>query len=73
MPYKKKKEMIGQPITKLLKANGYNAPALAGLLGCSETKARMKLNEPWRFNIGDLDKIRRFGHISIEEIRGSIN
>lgn len=58
---------------RLLKGYGLNAPALAKILDCSEPTARKLLNERTsKLTLGDLDRINRFAHIPIEEIRDAI-
>lgn len=71
MPYLKTNRE--HPLTRLLK--GYNFKSgtdLARLLGVSVPTGLKKLNDPKNLTIGDLDKIHRFGHIPIDEIRAAI-
>lgn len=71
MPYKKPTKQFIE-MEWLLKGRGLNAPALAKVLGCGETAARQKLNEPWRFTLKDLEAIHRVGHITDEDLKGAI-
>lgn len=72
MPYIKKTEPYAK-MQRLLRGYGLNAPALAKVLGCGETKARKLLNgNTANLTLGDLDRINRFAHIPIEEIQKSI-
>ena len=72
MPYIKKTEPYAK-MQRLLRGYGLNAPALANVLGCGETKARKLLNgNTANLTLGDLDRINRFAHIPIEEIQKSI-
>lgn len=71
MPYKKPTKQFIE-MEWLLKGRGLNAPALAKVLGCGETSARQKLNEPWRFTLKDLEAIHRVGRIGWEYILSAI-
>lgn len=71
MPYLKSSKE--HPITRLLKGYNYTSGTdLARLLGVSVPTGIKKLKDPMTLTIGDLDKINRFGHIPIEEIREAI-
>ena len=72
MPYLKKATPYCK-MQRLLRGYGLNAPALAKVLGCGETKARGLLNgNTAKLTLGDLDRINRFAHIPLEEIREAI-
>lgn len=73
MPYTK--PLTPQPWAKmhrLLTGYGLTGPKLAAILGVSRPTARGRLDEPGRLTLEDLDRINRFGHIPIEEIREAI-
>lgn len=59
-------------MTRLLKGYDMNGATLGKVLGCSPPTARAKINNPERLTLGDLDKLRRVGHIPLEEIREAI-
>ena len=72
MPYIKCVEPYSK-MQRLLRGYGLNAPALAKVLGVSEPTARGLLNgRTSKLTLGDLDRINRFGHIPMEEIRDAI-
>ena len=54
---------------RLLLGYQLTAPRLATVLGCSQPTARARLENPGTLTIEELDKIRRIGHVPIEEIR----
>lgn len=66
MPYIKKPQ---SGMKRLLLGYDLTAPRLATVLGCSIPTARARLNDPSQLTLADLDKIRRIGHVPIEEIR----
>lgn len=73
MPYIKREQPYAK-MQRLLRGYGLNAPALARVLGCGETKARGLLNgNTANLTLADLDRINRFAHIPMEEIRESIS
>lgn len=59
-------------MTRLLRGYGFNAPKLAEVLNVSAPTARQRLEDPSRITLGDLDRINRFGHVPMEEIREAI-
>ena len=69
MPYTKPKPTPFNGMKRLLLGYELTAPRLATVLGCSEPTARTRLNNPGSLTVEELDKIRRIGHVPIEEIR----
>ena len=69
MPYIKKQQ---SGMTRLLLGYELTAPRLATVLGCSENTARLRLNDPSTLTLAELDRIRRFGHVPVEEIRNRV-
>ena len=69
MPRLKKTEIPFSKMSRLLIGYGLNAPELSRVLKVSEPTARKRLSQPELFTLGDLDRINRFGHVPIEEIR----
>ena len=72
MPYVKKPDPPFFKMTRLLRGYGFNGPKLAEILGVSRPTAHCRLEEPGRLTLEDLDRINRFGHIPIEELREAI-
>ena len=72
MPYVKKPDPPYVKMTRLLKGYGLNGTKLAGLLGVSQPTGSRRLERPELLTLGDLDRINRFGHIPIEELREAI-
>lgn len=72
MPYIKPKAEPFEPVARLLKGYDLNAPALATVLGCSAPTARRKLSEPATLTLADLDRINRFGHVPLSELREAL-
>ena len=70
MPYKKSN--ADPPMTILLRGRFRDGSGLARILGVSVPTGIKKLKQPELLTLGDLDKINRFGHIPIEEIRAAI-
>ena len=73
MPYIK--PLTPQPfarMNRLLKGYDFNGPSLAKVLGCSVPTALAKINDPGRLTLRDLDAIRRYGHIPLEEIKEAL-
>lgn len=56
-------------MTRLLKGYDMNGVTLGKVLGCSAPTARGKIDNPERLTLGDLDKLRRVGHIPLEELK----
>lgn len=59
-------------MTRLLKGYNMNGVTLGKVLGCSAPTARGKIDNPERLTLGDLDKLRRVGHIPLEEIKEAL-
>lgn len=59
-------------MTRLLRGYGLTAPKLAEVLNVTTPTARIRLENPSRLTLGDLDRINRLGHVPIDEIRGAI-
>lgn len=59
-------------MTRLLKGYDMNGVTLGKVLGCSAPTARGKIENPERLTLGDLDKLRRVGHIPLEEIKEAL-
>lgn len=72
MPYLKRKKSKYDRSEKLLKAYDMSAARLAIILDCSLPTARAKKNNVGKLTTDDWDKICRFGHIPIDEIRAVI-
>lgn len=72
MPYLKPKPRPFDGMRRLLLGYELNAARLSTVLGCSEPTARSRLNNPGTLTVEELDKIRRFGHVPVEEIREKV-
>lgn len=72
MPYIKKPDPPYARMTRLLRGYGLNGPKLAAVLQVSAPTGQKRLTCPDTLTLGDLDRINRFGHIPIEEIREAI-
>lgn len=59
-------------MTRLLRGYELTAPRLAEVLNVTAPTARQKLENPSRLTLGDLDRINRFGHVPLGEIREAI-
>lgn len=73
MPYTK--PLLTQPwgrMHRLLTGYGLTGPKLAEILGVSRPTARNRLDEPGKLTLEDLDKIARYGHIPLDELRECI-
>ena len=71
MPYLKQEKPYAK-MTRLLTGYGFNGPSLAKVLKVSEPTARKRLNRPELLTLQDIDRISRFGHVPIEELREAI-
>lgn len=71
--YLKKKEPPFVSMQRLLLGYGLKASKLANVLQVSEPTAKKKLDDPKRFTLDDLDRINRFGHVPIEELREAVS
>jgi len=70
MPYTK--PLAPQPYAKmrrLLKGYDFTGPSLAAILGCTAPTARDRIQHPEKLTLEDLDKLRRYGHVPLEEIK----
>lgn len=72
MPYKKPEKIPFQGIADLINAKRISPPKLAVILECTAPTARTKMNDPRKFTLGDIERIIRFGHIPVEDIREEI-
>lgn len=72
MPYVKKTDPPFVKMTRLLRGYGFTGPSLARVLNVSHPTAKLRLDEPERLTLGDLDRLNRFGHIPIEELREAV-
>lgn len=73
MPYVKKPDPPFARMTRLLKGYGLNGPGMARVLGVSHPTGKRRLENPQELTIGDLDRLNRFGHIPLEELREAIS
>ena len=73
MPTVRKAERPYAKMSRLLIGYGLNAVRLVPILNVSEPTARKRLNRPELFTIGDLDRINRFGHVPIDEIKTAMS
>ena len=72
MPYIRKPDQPFSRMRRLLVGYELSASKLAVILNVSEPTARKRLDRPELLTLSDLNKISRFGHIPIEEIRSAI-
>ena len=72
MPYTKKVEVPFVAMQRLLKGREITPSELSRVLGCSEATARSRLNTPEKLTLSELDRICRFGHVPMGEIRNAI-
>ena len=72
MPYIKPHKAPFGAMTRLLKGYGYDGAALAKVLGCSAPTARKRISSPESLTLLELDRLNRYGHIPIEELREAI-
>lgn len=72
MPYKKPERVPFQGFAEFLKGKGFNSIKLAEVLGCSPNTAMKKLKQPELFNLNDLLKLHRKGHIVWDDLRGAV-
>lgn len=72
MPHVKPKAPPFSRMRRLLLGYGFNGPRLARVLDVSEPTARKRLDNPELLTLQDLDRISRYGHVPIEEIREAI-
>ena len=69
MPRLKTQEKPFSKMSRLLIGYGLSAARLAPILKVSEPTARKRLDRPELLTLADLDRISRFGHIPIDEIK----
>lgn len=71
MPYKKQQR---QPLRQLLKAYEIDTgQKLARIIGVkSATTGIAKLNDTGKLTVAELERINKFGHIPLDEIRAAI-
>lgn len=72
MPYTKPKEPPFVRMQRLLRGYGLNGENLAPILEVTPPTARSRLEQPEMLTLRDLDRINRFAHIPMEEIREAI-
>ena len=72
MPYVKRAEKPYAKMSRLLLGYGLNAARLAPILDVSEPTARKRLDRPELLTLNDLDRINRYGHVPIDEIKMAI-
>ena len=73
MPYIKKGPVRYEALQRLLCWYGLDkGPPLARVLQCSEPTARTRIRDPGLLTLDELDRLNRFGHIPIDELRGAI-
>lgn len=73
MPYIKKNAPPFVKITRLLRGYGFNSITLASVLGVSQPTAKKRLDRPETLTLGELDRISRFAHIPMEELRQAMS
>lgn len=72
MPYIKPKDPPFIKMQRLLKGYGLSGRKLAAILEVSPPTGAARLAEPEMLTLRDLDRINRFAHIPMEEIREAI-
>ena len=72
MPYVPKKQPPFSRMARLLRGYGFNGNNLCDILSVSPPTARAKIEDPTRLTLGDLDKLRRSGHIPWDEIKEAL-
>ena len=72
MPRLKQSDPAFVKMKRLLLGYELNAARLASVLGVSEPTAKKRLDNPETLSLRDLDRINRFGHIPIEEIKSAL-
>ena len=73
MPYIKQSSPPFAKVARLIRGYGLTASKLAKILGVSEVTARKRLVSPELLSLKDIDRISRYGHIPMEELRESIS
>ena len=71
MPYLRNEKPFAR-MNRLLAGYKFNGPKLAKVLNVSEPTAKKRLDNPALLTLEDLDRISRFGHVPIEELRDAI-
>lgn len=72
MPYIKPKEPPFISMVRLVHGHELRGNKLAAVLGCSRTRASDLMKCPEKLTLADLDRLNRYGHIPIEEIREAL-
>lgn len=72
MPYIKEREEPFARMRRLLLGYGFSGPKLAAILDVSAPTAKRRLEQPETITLRDLDRINRFGHIPLEELREAV-
>lgn len=72
MPYKKPERVPFQGFSELLRGKGFTSPKLAEVLGCCPNTAMKKLKNPRLFELGDIERLYRKGHVPLTELREAI-
>ena len=72
MPYKKPERVPFQGFSEFLRGKGFTSPRLAEVLGCCPNTAMKKLKNPELFDLNDMRKLHRKGHIVWDELKGAI-
>jgi len=72
MPYLKQKEPPFVKMGRLLMGYGLTGNKLAAILEVSPPTGKKRLDQPETLTLHDLDRINRFAHIPLEEIKEAI-
>ncbi len=73
MAYVRRYQPPYEKMRRLIRGYGLNAPKLASVLDCGETKARSLLRDRTaHLTLEDLHRLNTHGHIPIEEIREAL-
>ena len=72
MPYIKPRATPFAGMQRLLRGYDFNGCSLARVLSCSEATARDRIRNPEHLTLAELDRINRFGHVPIDELRAAI-
>lgn len=71
MPYVKTPEAPFAAISRLIRGYGLTQKDMAHMLGVSRPTVKKLMDNPELFTLRDLDRLNRFGHIPLEEIRAA--